>query len=309
MALYHSLLINASHFHLFIFTFDIQTYKALSKLNLAFVTLISLNEFETADLLKVKRSRTVAEYCWTCTPAVILHCLEKHNLFEVCYLDADLFFWGDPAILLSEANESSILITEHRYTPDYDQSVASGKYCVQFMYFKNNLSGINALIWWRDACIQWCYNRVEDGKFGDQKYLDDWTTRFEGVKVLEHLGGGVAPWNVQQYSVDVSNEKIELKETSTGKIFPLIFYHFHALKFVDDQIDFGGYKLSQKVIQNIYHPYVKALLAQEKSLQTTMNLHGRSTSTKTILNTLRRLKSKWQGIDNQYAIAEFKLQD
>ncbi len=35
----------------------------------------------------------------------------------------------------------SVLITDHRYTPIYDQSLKSGRYCVQFITFKNDKIG------------------------------------------------------------------------------------------------------------------------------------------------------------------------
>jgi hypothetical protein len=56
----------------------------------------------------------------------------------IIYLDADLYFFNDPKILIKELGNDDLLITEHRYTKKYDQSFNSGKYCVQFMIFKNN---------------------------------------------------------------------------------------------------------------------------------------------------------------------------
>ena len=87
------------------------------------------------------------------------------------------------------------------------------------------------LNWWRNACLDWCYAKAEDGKFGDQKYLDDWASRFEGVHELQHLGGGIAPWNVQQYIFKCEDSKIIGTEITTGKKFEVIFYHFHGHQY------------------------------------------------------------------------------
>lgn len=302
LALYHSLLACAEQFHLTIFAMDDKTYALLIKLNLEHATVIPPAQFETPALLAVKKERTIGEYCWTCTSATILHCLEKLQYSEVCYLDADLYFFQDPAVLLKEAEKYSILITLHRYTPKYDHAALSGKYCVQFMYFKNDAHGIEALTWWRDACLDWCYDRVEEGKFGDQKYLDDWTQRFQNVKVLEHLGGGVAPWNVQQYEVDSASPSPVLIERSTAKKFELVFYHFHALKFINHHIDLGGYQLSPAVKQAIYQPYIAQLLKEEKAFPSTLNIQGKTQRLYSFKDYLRILRRKWMGVYNVWHI-------
>ncbi|HLP16241.1 MAG TPA: glycosyl transferase, partial [Bacteroidota bacterium] len=136
------------------------------------------------------------------------------------------------------------------------------KYCVQFVTFRNDERGLKALTWWRAQCITWCFDRREDGKFGDQKYLDDWTTRFEGVHVLEHRGGGVAAWNVQQYDVFERDGAIRVTERATLREFGLIFYHFHYLRFLGGtRIELGRRLLSSDVLRLIYSPYIKALFS------------------------------------------------
>ena len=198
LALFESLKKVSPDFHLYIVAFDEECHQYLEELHESGLTIISLADFEDEELKRVKSGRTVAEYCWTCTSSVILYCIEKFQLPSCTYLDADMIFYEDPLILIQEMVNESILITEHRYIRDYDVSATHGKYCVQFMYFKNDENGLIALRWWRDRCLEWCFAYLEDGKFGDQLYLNDWPERFRGVHVLQHPGGGLAPWNIQQ---------------------------------------------------------------------------------------------------------------
>lgn len=247
LAMYESLKKYSDNFHLYIFAFDDKSYNLLKKLDIKYVSVVSLREFEDEELLRVKNDRSTAEYCWTCTPSIIKYSIETYGLDSCTYLDADLYFYNNPSVLIDEMNNKSVLITEHRYTQIYDQSLTSGIYCVQFMTFKNDINGMNVLNWWRDSCNEWCYARLENGKFGDQKYLDDWTSRFEGIHVLQNLGGGVAPWNVQQYDLNDNN-------------FKLIFYHFHNYKFIETQkVELGSYKLDSNNIDILYKPYTKHL--------------------------------------------------
>lgn len=258
--MYESLVRQSNRFHLYVFAFDNQSLELLRQLQLPHLTVISLSEFEDEQLLAVKPSRSRGEYCWTSTPSTILYVLERFGLDHCTYLDADLYFFADPAVLLKELGTQSVLITAHRFSAPYADALLNGKYCVQFMTFRSDVAGLRVLHWWRQACLDWCYNRLEDGKFGDQKYLDDWTTRFEGVHELRHLGGGVAPWNVQQYLLHLRNGKLHGREDVSGTIFPVIFYHFHGLRFLQhNRIDLCEYDLADSIEHFIYRPYLRHL--------------------------------------------------
>ncbi|MDB9308492.1 hypothetical protein PN471_07555 [Aphanizomenon sp. CS-733/32] len=263
LVMYRSLLSHAGEFHLWIICFDDLAYQLLQKLNLEKVTLVSLSEFEDSELLKIKPQRTQREYCWTCTPSTLLYVLNTEpHVDTVTYLDADLMFFSSPEPIFTEAKNASILLTEHRYLPEYDQSATSGIYNVQFMMFRRNIEGLNALKWWRDRCIEWCYARCENGKFGDQKYLDDWKERFPGVHIVEHLGSGLAPWNAAQYNLTKKGENIFVEE------YPLIFYHFHALKIHPFKIGYlSNYPLKPELCEWVYYPYYQQLNQSYQEIQ------------------------------------------
>ena len=255
LVMYRSLRHNAGEFHLWIVCFDDLAYELLHKLKLEKVTLVSLSQFEDPELLRIKPDRTQEEYCWTCTPSTILYVLNNEpHVDAVTYLDADLMFFSSPEPIFTEASEASILLTEHRYLPESDQSATSGTYNVQFMMFCRTPEGLKAVNWWRDRCLEWCFARFEDNKFGDQKYLDDWLVRFDKVHVLQHLGAGLAPWNAVKYSLKKINESIYVENT------PLIFYHFHQLKLQPFYIaHLGFYPINDNLVSWVYDSYLQEI--------------------------------------------------
>jgi len=257
LALYQSLCNVCDEFQLYVVAFDDCCFIKLQQLKLDKLKVISLTEFETKELLEVKPTRNRAEYCWTCGPSMIYYFITKYNLDHCTYVDADLMFFSSPEIVFQEIGNSSVGITEH--IPNGTDMIA-GKYCVQFVYFKNDLDGMTTLNWWKDSCIDWCYARYEDGKFGDQKYLDYFPVKFNNVHIIRNVGVGVAPWNAHLYvffeygKIKYKNEKIDI-----------VFYHFHGTK-----IDFKKDTLSIKVLTSdinkdienyIYLPYL--LLVKE----------------------------------------------
>ena len=243
---------------------DSETANVLRTQRLKHMTVITLQDFENAELKEIKKTRTLQEYCWTCTPSIITYCLDAFKLKECTYLDADIYFFAKPDIIQREMQGHSVLITEHRYHPDYDYASTSGRFCVQYVTFKNDKRGREALNWWREACNRWCYAYYENGKFGDQKYLDDWPERFRGVKILEHPGGGIAPWNLSNYDVDQEHGRVEVVERKTEMSYVLVFYHFHDLRFDENgqwyhSSGFPGYHIGRDAYRLIYLRYLNAL--------------------------------------------------
>lgn len=250
---------------IYVLAMDDRTAELLKHENNQQIHVVTMTEFESPEILAAKSNRNQAEYCWTCGSAFIYYCMTTFNLPSCTYIDADLYFYASPLKLLEEIGDNDVMITEHHYTPQYVyQTRTSGKYCVQFMYFLNTPNGMHILKWWRDACLEWCYNRFEDGKFGDQKYLDDWTTRFKRVHVLRHEGGGLAPWNIRQYTMEQNDGTLYVQNKQTGERSEVIFYHFHHLRnyFLRSMTEFrmGPYPIAEDVKELIYLPYIKELI-------------------------------------------------
>lgn len=254
-----------SDYCIYIFAYDEVSYKFLLSKKNKNAIILSLEKLEEyfPELLHIKSERSFAEYCWTTTSYTILYCLENFKINHCTYIDADLYFFSNPIILFEELKHGDVLITKHRYTTQYDQSKTSGIYCVQFMTFKQNDNSLSVLKWWKNKCYQWCYNKYEDGKFGDQKYLDDWPERFNNIVILKNLGGGVAPWNVQQYNVLYKKNVVYAINKKSGEKFDIVFYHFHYFRYTKllflYEYVLGPYLLDNNVINYIYNPYRKKI--------------------------------------------------
>ena len=172
----------------------------LSHLGLEHAVLIPIAELERADpeLPAVKSGRLPVEYYWTCGPAFLCHVFERNAQVQMLtYLDADLFFFSDPTPIYDELGAGSILIVESRRAPSYPDLVPHlGRYNVGMIVFRSTASGLSCLRRWRQQCLEWCFDLFEQNRFGDQAYLNEWPERFDGVRILQHPGGGVGPANV-----------------------------------------------------------------------------------------------------------------
>ena len=274
LTLYKSLAKVGSDFKLYIFCFDQPSYDVLSSRKLPHVIPVLHTEIEDETLLKLKKERSKAEYCWTCTPVIIEYVLEHFKEESCTYIDADLYFFHDPYVLFEEIKNAgaNIVITEHRFDnspKDRRHLKRSGKYCVEFNYFDRSQNAKEALTWWKEKCFEWCYHIYEPERMGDQKYLEKFPVLFKGVHELKHLGGGVAPWNLKQYEFKKMEDKTPvLAEKKSGKEFPLIFYHFQNMRYLtEDMINVSSGTHSKKTKDAIYPVYLSEIEKTRKELK------------------------------------------
>ena len=289
LALHESLRRHVQDFTLWVLCMDDVAYEVLAKMALPAIELISLPQFEDDELRRAKATRTQAEYCWTCTPSLPLYVLDHSPGIEaVTYLDADLFFFGDPAGAYAEMDEGSVGIVGHRFAEEHEHLTQdSGIYNVSFMIFKNDAPARECLEWWRARCNEWCYQRVEDGKFGDQKYLDDWPTRFARVVVLQEVGIGVAPWNLGSDRIGRRGGQVLVD----GQ--PLIYYHFHSFSIVGggDQFRLAVYPVGRREARLLYKPYIASLKRAMKEVRQAVPGYAYGVSSERLVPRSRRLRA------------------
>jgi hypothetical protein len=168
--------------------------------------------------------------------------------------------------LFEEMKEGSVSIIGHRFPPNLKGLERHGIYNVGWLSFRRDANGLACLHWWRDRCIEWCYDRLENGRYADQKYLDDWPSRFRNVVVLEHKGANVAPWNLTNYCLRDQNGNTVMIDNQ-----PLVFFHFHGLKKITQWLynpSWRIYGVTPSIVlrRRIYVPYIRTLFDVSRQL-------------------------------------------
>lgn len=254
LVLYESLRKVESAFTMYVMAFDKETYDFLNKLSLPNLVVDNFDDIETDELREVKKDRTRSEYCWTVGPFLTEHFIVKYNLESIAFIDADMMFYTSPKVIFDEIGDNSVAITLH----DMEKKIDQSKYIVQFEFFRNDENGMKCLRWWRDRCIEWCYCRIEDGKFGDQGYLEQFEKLFNKVYVLRNHAACVSI--VNKDTLKPVDRSMEFR----GVVTPVVIYHYLNTKFeIKDEktlelVEVGG-RLSKEWLA-FYEDYCKMMI-------------------------------------------------
>lgn len=306
LALYESIKKYTKEFQLFVCCIDVTTYSIFSKLSLRNLILSKIEDFEDNKLKKVKKLRKTNEYCWTLKAPLMEYLLERYNLPSIIYLDGDLYFFSNPEPIFKEWGEKSIYLCPQRDIDWVEEKY--GKFQAGLIGFKNDHNGREALKWWREKCIDWCFKESSQNRFGDQKYLDDLARFFSKVKISSHLGVDAAPWNTiynNNYEITQKEDKIFIENDE------LIVFHFACLSIYNftefDLWSLNTLEIDRKIINYIYVPYLEAIrrsinkVSQIDSIDVELGLQkGHSSNAKTFYkySKLRREMDQWDSFMN-----------
>lgn len=232
LAMHASLRRHCGDFRIHVLALSDECEEILTTLDIDEISVTGLPVLEDhyPDLAEARRDRSPVEYIFTLSPVWPRYLLETRGAIDrITYLDSDLWFFSDPDQVFNEIGSKSIAIVSHRFTPALRAREKYGKYNVGWLTFRRDENGMACLQWWMDRCLEWCFDRVDGGRFADQGYLNDWPERFDGVCVIEHPGANLAPWNVVA-------DKLDNMHGAAGPLAvegrPLVFFHFQGMRAV-----------------------------------------------------------------------------
>lgn len=268
LALRDSLKKHLVDFTLYVVALDEFTHDYITKLKDENFKAISINNVEQKfpDLQEAKKNRNLAEYYFTLSPFIPTYFLENIKGIDfITTLDADIYFFSSPLHILKNFEKYSILISAHNFPPNLKQLKVYGKYNVSFQSFRKDNEGLSVLKTWRKQCLDWCYDRLENKRYADQKYLDTWPHKYKSIHALKNKGAAIAPWNISNFKIKYRKGVVYCDDNK------LVFYHFHHLAFIDDKRVIHGLDTyiakSNSYIKNyIYKPYIFKLIKYNNQL-------------------------------------------
>jgi hypothetical protein len=248
-------------FVLFVLALDEDVSEFIVQKNDESLKVLNLTDIEDRypELLEAKANRSIVEYYFTLSPVLPLFILETYKEIDfITTLDADVYFFRSPEKLFKNFDDYSILITAHDFSKELAHLNIYGKYNVSFQSFRRDEIGIKCLKKWKEQCINWCYDRFENEKFADQKYLDSWVNEFDKVLEIKGGGAGIAPWNVSKYKFKKLNNTIYCNDSK------LIFYHFHGLRYLNSKVIKHGLheyqmKMNYSLKELVYKKYIETI--------------------------------------------------
>jgi glycosyltransferase involved in cell wall biosynthesis len=151
---------------------------------------------------------------------------------RVIYLDPDIFVYRRFNEVLQELDRGATsVLTPHALDPNLLSDapndltfMRAGIYNLGFLALANTDETATLLEWWEKRLRHQCVaNRVGDGIFVDQKFMDLWPAYCSGTHILRDPAYNVAYWNLDSRTISETGGRYRVNGS------PLAFFHFSGI--------------------------------------------------------------------------------
>lgn len=176
----------------------------------------------------------VVELCTSVKPIISKKILQMGYEYVV-FLDPDICFFGNPMTILSEMEDSDLMLTPHKLDIKDNDPLRGGIFNLGFIAMANTENVKTFLDWWSDKLEHLGSADPIRGYFTDQKWVDfaPVVLKDNTLKISRHPGMNVAPWNYDERAVQRKFGQLQVStcHQQTEKTEPLIFCHFSGYDY------------------------------------------------------------------------------
>lgn len=234
------------------------------------VQVVSLAEINLDVFDDIISKYDIIELNTSIKPSFFKYFIQEYpELKSVVYLDPDIQVFDTFDVLDSYLLHDDILLTPHIFKPiPVDDLLPAenlflnyGIYNLGFLALNPKSSNvIQFLNWWEERTLKIGYNRVSEGLFVDQLWINLVPLFFDKVKVLPTYGLNVAPWNLHERSIFSDGSKYKMEDETS-----LCFFHFSNYNYLNPTALSKYYNrydaaIASPVILKLYKQYHDKLL-------------------------------------------------
>jgi hypothetical protein len=186
------------------------------------IEVIGVDKLLNKEEFRNLKYRNIVEFCTAIKPFSLSFLLGRgyKNIF---YFDPDIFVYNTKFIFDLSRDSASINLTPHSIKPEncFMQELRRtefGIYNLGFLHVKNDVNGVELCNWWKQRCLDDCYDDIASGVFTDQKFFDLVPALFDNVRILRRLDLNLAYWNFRLYEPLINPESVSFIHWSSKDI-------------------------------------------------------------------------------------------
>ncbi len=195
-----------------------------------------ISKIKSLNINELIAKYDIIEFNTCVKPSVFKYIIEENSNAEIIYyIDPDICFYNPIEFVNQILRDKAIVLTPHITSPIIsDDFLPSENLFLNYGVYNLGFIGINAkkssaikmLNWWEEKTLNLGYNRVLDGLFVDQLWINFVPIYYDDVEVIKSYNFNMAPWNLHERHIVSVNEDNEIILNDNTK---LVFYHFSNL--------------------------------------------------------------------------------